>query len=44
MGRLLDIPLEDFWSVKQANCGYTALDEKDGSFQITYSTPVETKF
>ena len=44
MGRLLDIPLEDFWSVKQANCGSTVLDEKDGSFQITYSTPVETKF
>ena len=44
MGRLLDIPLEDFWSVKQANCGYTVLDEKNGSFQITYSTPVETKF
>ena len=41
MGRLFGIPLEDFWSVRQANCGYTVLDEKEGSFSVAYSTPVE---
>lgn len=41
MGCLFDIPLKDFWSVKQANCGYTVIDVDNGTPAIEYSTPVE---
>lgn len=39
IGLIRGIPLEDFWSVKQANCGYTVMEVDDGRITITYSTP-----
>lgn len=39
IGLIKGIPLKDFWSVKQANCGYTVMEVDDGTITITYSTP-----
>ncbi len=40
IGLIEGIPLEDFWSVKQGNCGYTVMEVEDGHVTITYSTPI----
>lgn len=40
IGLIRRIPLEEFWSVKQGNCGYTVMQVENGHATITYSTPI----
>jgi len=41
MGRMFNIPLDRFWSVRQTNCGYTVVDVVEGHFVEVYHTPIE---
>ncbi|MCH4084669.1 MAG: histidine phosphatase family protein [Olsenella sp.] len=39
IGLIKGIPLEEFWSVKQGNCGYTVMEVENGHVTVTYATP-----
>lgn len=41
MGRMFDIPIDKFWSVRQANCGYTVIDISGDHFVEVCHTPVD---